>query len=133
MKRSGMSWSATAECGGGACKGGKKNTTRSVAEVWRFFVAACLALASMFFPDSVNEEGIPLYLRWFMCGGTVINNLYRLNKNISPKIRFADFGDIGEIEDLPSTCVLFPLNPTYPQFLHLWRNGDFCICRGQSD
>ncbi|NLK36455.1 MAG: hypothetical protein GX301_13655 [Gracilibacteraceae bacterium] len=58
MKRSGMSWSATAECAGGACKGGEKNTTRAVGIYWRslaegegveIFEATCLALASMFF------------------------------------------------------------------------------------
>ncbi len=53
-----MSWSATAECAGGACKGGEKNTTRAVGIYWRslaegegveIFEATCLALASMFF------------------------------------------------------------------------------------
>jgi hypothetical protein len=45
----------------------------------------------------VNEEGMPLPAL-FLCGGTSNNDLYRLNKKISPKIHKVDFGESEEIK-----------------------------------
>jgi hypothetical protein len=39
------------ECGGGSGKGGEKNTTRSVAQVWRFFLSACYTLVHYVFVE----------------------------------------------------------------------------------
>jgi len=61
MERSGMSWNATAECGGGSGKGGGKNTTRSVARCGDFFQATCYTLVRYAF-SCISERGRNTFL-----------------------------------------------------------------------
>ena len=61
MERSGVSWNATAECGGGSGKGGGKNTTRSAARCGDFFQAACYTLVRYAF-SCISKRGRNTFL-----------------------------------------------------------------------